>query len=372
MMQAGVIMGKNSTTEDRSNRNHGARRARFARARKLTGLAGIGFLAVALFGGAMAIGSVLIAPAGAAVAAGAPLAVDECNAVFNDGGRGMNCDVTVVNYLNLASSVQYSVTTTVACDGAANTVPLPRCVTTIAPSNELVTSVNQCNSSLNGGGASLICHVHVTNQLYDPNHVSVTTAATTNQCQGSGIPGTAPTTNCNPAAASTTNATITQCNGSGNGGTASLMVICDVDPTSMITSALPVTVNQCNGSSNGGGATVVCGTVFDTQLLTLAQVNDTPTVTAASSTTVGTSNFVPTVQVVNGPAQVTPSVTSATAATAAAAAAAAAASRTTAVSLAATGGGSGPAPIFAAIALLTGGSLVLLTIRRRLMNREAD
>jgi hypothetical protein len=291
-----------------------------------------------------------------ASAAGAPLAVNECNAVFNVGGQGMNCDVSVVNYLNLGTSAQYSVTTVTDCDGAANTVPLPHCVVTIIPSTELVTSVTQCNGSANGGGASLICSVTVHNQLYDPLGTSTTTAATVNQCDAtSGTTGTlANRVTCNPAGQTTTDATVTQCNGSGNGGGSGIIVNCTVDPSSMVTSALPVTVNQCVGSSNGGGATVTCSAFIDNRVLTLAEVNDTPVLPTAGSTTTGTSNFVApsvggTVSNLQGSGGTgTP---------------------TAAATLAFTGGGFGPYGLLAMIALFAGGTVCVLVVRRKLIDR---
>lgn len=278
-----------------------------------------------------------------------PLAVNQCNSVFNGGGRGMNCDVTVTNYYNLDTGFQSSTTTTVACDGAANTVPLPHCVTTIIPSTQLVTSVTQCDGSANGGGASLICHVHVINQIFTAFAVPLHPSASVNQCAGSGIPGTAPTTVCNPTT-TVTNADVTQCNGSGNGGTASLIVQCTVDPASESTGVSPVLIDQCNGSSNGGGATVVCGSNLEFQLLSLA--SDVASSAAPSvSDNGGASNFT----VTPGAGRSSGSGTGTAPA---------------ASSLALTGGGVGAAPVVAVVFMLAGGSLAIFALRKRVIARQ--
>jgi hypothetical protein len=285
-----------------------------------------------------------------------PLAVNQCNSVFNGGGRGMDCDVTVTNYYNLDTGFQSSTTTTVACDGAANTVPLPHCVTTIIPSTQLVTSVTQCDGSANGGGASLICHVHVINQIFTANVVPLHPAATVNECAGSGIPGIAPTTVCNPTT-TVTNADVTQCNGSGNGGTATMMVLCTVDPASEMTGVSPVLIDQCNGSSNGGGSTVVCGANLEFQLLTLATDVTSPATPSVTDNNVP-SNFVAPVQQSNGPVGGTASSNGTT---------------TTASdgeTLAFTGGGFGAAPVLAVVVILLGGSFALFSLRRRVIARE--
>ncbi|MES2172229.1 MAG: hypothetical protein V4479_16135 [Actinomycetota bacterium] len=273
----------------------------------------------------------------------APLAVNQCNSVFNGGGRGMDCTVTVTNYYNLDTGFQSSTTTTVACDGAANTVPLPHCVTTIIPSTLIVTSVTQCDGAANGGGASLICHVHVINQIFTAGAAPLHPSATVNECAGSGIPGTAPTTVCNPTT-TVTSADVTQCNGSGNGGTASLIVQCTVDPASESTGVAPVLIDQCNGSSNGGGATVLCGANLEFQLLTLAA--DVPSSAVASVTDNGVTNFVPPAPVGGG----APSGSGGT--------------PTAGPTLANTGVNVGDTPILALILVLAGFNLVLFARRR--------
>ena len=83
------------------------------------------------------------------------------------------------------------------------------------------------------------------------------TAATVNQCVGS---GDGITTGCDPFPATTTGATITQCNGSANGGT---LVELTCTATGTESSAFGVTINQCNGSTNGGGGLVICSANID-------------------------------------------------------------------------------------------------------------
>src|SRR5690349_4992514 len=184
-------------------------------------------------------------------AAAAPAA--QCNSVDNTPGLGMECDVTVVNNLDLATGVASSTVTIRECHGAANTAPASCTGPTTTSSNELVNSVTQCNSAVNGGGASLRCTIHVVNNI---TGTAAATAATVNQCNGSLGGGLIVLRACSPDGSSTTNATITQCNDSDNGGTSSLT--CTVEPGSTASSALPVTVDQCNGSANGGGSLVVC------------------------------------------------------------------------------------------------------------------
>ena len=125
-----------------------------------------------------------------------------------------------------------------------------------------MTSVTQCNSSSNGGGAGVTCSVNIVNHI-SMNAPSAATAATVNQCVGSGLPIGLAT--CNPFPATTSGATITQCNGSGTGGTfVDAFSFCNASGT--VSASLPVTVNQCNGSANGGGNIVACSTELGTGL----------------------------------------------------------------------------------------------------------
>src|ERR1019366_7442816 len=101
-----------------------------------------------------------------------------------------------------AQGVTSSTVTVTACLAAAGVLPPSGCTTTVTTSSQLVTSVDQCNGTVN-------------------NNIPVgtpTTGVTVDQCVGSGTGGgTEPTVVCTPLG-STTNATVTQCNGSGNGG----------------------------------------------------------------------------------------------------------------------------------------------------------
>lgn len=186
----------------------------------------------------------------------------QCNSVDNTPGLGMECDVTIVNNLDLATGVTSSTTTIRECHGAANTAPASCTGPTTTSSTELVSSVSQCNSAVNGGGASLRCTIHVVNNI---TGVASATAATVNQCNGSLGGGLIVLRACSPDGSSTTNATITQCNDSDNGGTSSLT--CVVEPGSTTSGALPVTVDQCNGSANGGGSLVECIVGMTTNVL---------------------------------------------------------------------------------------------------------
>lgn len=204
---------------------------------------------------AIAVVALTFAPSGNAFAA---QSIEQCNGDDNSGGLGLTCSVEVVNTLNVDTGAESSVVTTTECHGAANTKPTDCTGPTVTEYNTLTTSVNQCNDSANGAGASLICTVTVTNKVVgDDSKVSAKDAATVNQCVGSGAEGSAPTLNCDPAPANTIDATVTQCNGSANGGGAANRVECTV-PDSFISAQFPLQINQCNGSANGGGSVVTC------------------------------------------------------------------------------------------------------------------
>ena len=182
----------------------------------------------------------------------------QCDSLFNTPGLGMDCSIDVVNNLDLATGVTSSTTTYTRCSGAANTALSCEGPTTVS-STELVTSVSQCNSSLDGGGASMHCYVTITN-----NVVGDTTAigATVNQCNDSLVGGGERA--CDPDPASTSGAAISQCNNSANGGGASLT--CTVIAGSTTTAALYVTVSQCDYSANGGGSLIVCSVGMTTNI----------------------------------------------------------------------------------------------------------
>ena len=203
-------------------------------------------------------------------ASAARAAVNQCNGVYNGGGQAVECHVVIQNRLNLATGVSSSTSTEQACHGAAGGAVM---CTTI-PIDVLSTTVDQCNGSALGGGATLLCTVQVTNTITG----SATSAPTTvNQCIGSGGGGgTQPTVDCTPIG-STTNADVTQCNGSANNGGGTMRVRCTVTPSTS-SAALPVTINQCNGST-AGGSTVTC-----TASIVNIFLPTTPT-TAAPSTT---------------------------------------------------------------------------------------
>jgi len=186
--------------------------------------------------------------AGGAAAATTIAPTTTCsNGVDNTGGLGLICRVTVNNTITASGG---SATVTVReCHGAAGD-PRASCTFQTVSLTSPVTAVTQCNDSINGGGGTLRCSVEVTNTFDGVSPGS--TAATVNQCVGS---GGGITTGCDPFPATTTSAAITQCNGSANGGTL-VGLTCTATGTSA--SAHNVTINQCNGSANGGGALVIC------------------------------------------------------------------------------------------------------------------
>jgi hypothetical protein len=202
----------------------------------------------------------------------------QCNG-GDGGGSAIACDITIVNNLN-GSVTSSTVTVARYCAGTNvlcfNTPP------TTTTSTNLVTAVHQCNNAGNGGGSTLTCTVHITNNITSSAGV---TAATVNECVGSadGIGGAKVT--CNPFPASTTGADVTQCNGSANGGTL-VGLSCSVSTDSTRSAALPVSVNQCNGSDNGGGSKVTCR-VFITNNVTAPATAPGATPSPAGSTPPG-------------------------------------------------------------------------------------
>ncbi|WP_394337552.1 hypothetical protein, partial [Clavibacter michiganensis] len=223
-----------------------------------------------------------------ASAAVSPTTTSQCNDTPNGGGDQVECDVTVVNELNVATQTGSSTVTSRVCAGAAGAAPL--CTTTVSQRDGIIiTAVDQCNGVANGGGSNVICNVDITNNIVGD---STTTPATVNQCVGSATDGAAGGTACNPVS-STTGADVTQCNGSGNGGGAAGRVTCTV-PTSTVTSALLVTVNQCNGSGNGGGATVTCATNLSNFVTAVVTPTPTPTATPTATPTVEPTTPAPT------------------------------------------------------------------------------
>lgn len=189
-------------------------------------------------------------------AAIAQTSLGQCNGTDNVGGQAVECHYTVTN--NLDGEDTSSTVTLTECHGAANDPPTLVCTPSSTSSSDLVTTIDQCNGSGNGGGGTVTCTVDVVNNI---TGTVAATPATVNQCNASGTGGgTAPTVLCDPFPANTTGATVTQCNESGNGGGGTQRVQCTVDSDSTTNSLLSVTVNQCNGSGNGGGATVTCRT----------------------------------------------------------------------------------------------------------------
>jgi hypothetical protein len=223
-----------------------------------------------LFAGALLLLGSLALAGGASAATPGP--TTRCsNGVNNSGGLGLICRVTIIN--RITGSGGTSKVTIRECHGAAGD-PTAACTTKTTNLTTLVTSVNQCNGSINGGGGTLRCSVQVTNDFVGLSTGS--TAATVNQCVGSGG-GIA--NNCDPFPATTTGATITQCNGSANGGT---LVGLTCTATGTKPSSHGVRINQCNGSANGGGALVICSANITNRHVTTSAIAP-PTDTLAST-----------------------------------------------------------------------------------------
>src|ERR1700678_3827054 len=237
--------------------------------------------AVATVLGALVVGGFFGTQASSA-AATAPAATQCDPPAFPTGaGFQVTCTITIDDTVSAAGATSSTVTGT-ACLAAAGVTPPSGCTTTVTTSNQLVTSVDQCNGIIVGGGSNLTCNVSVVDTVPAG---AATSGVSVNQCIGSGTGGgTQPTVLCAPVA-STTNAVVTQCNGSGTGGGASLRVQCDVTGATTVD---PITVNQCNGSSNGGGSTVTCATTFTNNFVAAAPTTTTTGVPAAGSPAAGT------------------------------------------------------------------------------------
>jgi len=188
-----------------------------------------------------------------------PGSVTQCNGVDNQGGRAVECEVTITNYLDVATGLSSSVIVVRSCSNFAGEAPT--CTTLPASFPTATTVVDQCNGSGTGGGATVTCRVDVTNIITGDTTLS---PATVYQCFGSGAEGTEPTLNCSTSG-STADAVINQCNGSANGGGAARRVTCTVEPSTTST-ALPISINQCNGSA-AGGSLVTCTASLTHQIL---------------------------------------------------------------------------------------------------------
>jgi hypothetical protein len=145
-----------------------------------------------------------------------------------------------------------------------------------------VTTVNQCNGTVQGGGATLRCSVNITNNFVNIDPGS--TAVTVDQCVGS---GDGQFIGCNPLQ-STTSAVVTQCNNSAYGGNL-VQMTCTV--TGTMSSAFTMTIDQCNYSAYGGGSLMICSTSLVNQAAPASAPAGTPApVTAAPTSTVNNSS----------------------------------------------------------------------------------
>jgi len=243
-------------------------------------------MALALLTAALSVAGLALSPSPASAA---NVALGQCNNL--NGGpmgatTGITCDITVVNTVSSTGATSSTVTVVRQCS-------LEPC----APGNgsfttssaDLVTDITQCNGSGNDAAAPLItCTVTVTNNISaaTPGAQPVT-AATVNQCNGSGtggglFGGVGPLA-CDPFPATTTGATITQCNGSVTGGGST--AACTVGTASTVSPAVPVRINQCNGTGNKGGTLLTCRSSITTNLLAVATPTPTSTPTATPSQT---------------------------------------------------------------------------------------
>ncbi|MCI4659825.1 hypothetical protein [Cryobacterium zhongshanensis] len=248
-----------------------------------------------LLAAALVLAAVTVAVLPVPAASAAPLgsSVTQCNGVAGIGGGtgAVECSVVVENHLNLATGATSSTVSTIVCVHAANT--LVDCgAPTVVAATTLVTTVSQCNGSINVGGGNTLCSVSVVNTLTGS---TTPKPATVNQCVGSGV---STTLDCAPVS-NTSGAAVTQCNGSGNGGGGD--VYCRVDTASTTTAQLPVTVNQCNASSNGGGSTVRCTTSLLTRVVAATPSTPAASVPAPSAPALSTTGTTPAVSAATPP-----------------------------------------------------------------------
>lgn len=222
-------------------------------------------------------------------ATAANVALGQCNNL--NGGplgatTGITCDITVVNTVSSTGATSSTVTVVRQC--SLEPCP-PGNGSFTTSSSDLVTDITQCNGSGNDAAPPRItCTVTVTNNISagapgaDP-----VTAATVNQCNGTGtggglFGGVGPLA-CDPFPATTTGATITQCNGSVTGGGST--AACTVGTASTVSPAVPVRINQCNGTGNKGGTLLTCRSTIRTNLLATPTPTPTPTATSTPTAT---------------------------------------------------------------------------------------
>ena len=103
----------------------------------------------------------------ASAAATAPAATQCDPPAFPTGaGYQVTCTITIDNTVTAAAASSSTVTAT-ACLAAAGVTPPSGCTTTVTTSNQLVTSVDQCNGIVVGGGSNVTCDVSVVNYHSD-------------------------------------------------------------------------------------------------------------------------------------------------------------------------------------------------------------
>jgi hypothetical protein len=213
----------------------------------------------------------------------------------------VTCNVTVEN--SIIGGTSSTIITTACVTAAPLGPPTPaECASpagyrgyfgyyeTVTTSSQLVTSVNQCNGIVYGGGSNVICNVTVINDIPAG---TPTAGVTVNQCNNSGTAPGYPDVSCVPAG-STSNATVNQCNYSGYGGGTffgTLAVHCTA-PVAAAT-ALPVTINQCNGTAYGGGSTVTCAATITNNFV--ATPPTTTTTAPPTTTTIGLATTIATI-----------------------------------------------------------------------------
>ncbi len=119
--------------------------------------------------GSAAVLEIASAPVASAVAT-APAAA-QCNPQDNvptsapaGAGDEVSCNITVTNSVGFLGAPT-STTSATSCLAAAGVLPPAGCITTVTTSNQFVTSINQCNGIVYGGGSNVTCNVTFINDV---------------------------------------------------------------------------------------------------------------------------------------------------------------------------------------------------------------
>ena len=115
-----------------------------------------------------ALGGLFLAGFGGVASVGAAVApaATQCDPPAYPTGAGfeVSCTITIDNTVTSTGLTSSSITAT-ACLAAAGVLPPFGCTTVVTTSNQLVSTVNQCNGVADGGGSNVTCSVSVINTI---------------------------------------------------------------------------------------------------------------------------------------------------------------------------------------------------------------